>query len=194
MRLKICGLTRREDIDAVNAAMPEYVGFVFARSSGRRVTPDTAARLAALLDPNIIPVGVFAGSSAEEIAGVYASGAIRLAQLHGGEGADVIAELKSRGIPVIQAIRYGRGDKMCGRADFYLFDAPNGGCGEAFDWSELPKTDKPAFLAGGIDLQSIEAAMKTGVYALDISSGAETAGLKDPEKIKRLASAISKRG
>ncbi|MDR0839475.1 MAG: phosphoribosylanthranilate isomerase [Oscillospiraceae bacterium] len=184
-KIKICGLMRETDIDAVNAAKPDYVGFVFAESR-RRVTPERASELRRALAPGIVPVGVFVNSPLRDIMSLLDSGTIEIAQLHGGEHDDYISVLRDCGATVIQAIRHGRGDVPCALADFHLFDAPRGGSGETFDHRTIQSTDRPHFLAGGISAQNLAAALALNPFAVDISSGAETDGLKDFSKIQEL--------
>jgi len=92
-KVKICGLSRIEDIDAVNRALPDYIGFVFAKSR-RRVDEATASMLKERLDSRIKAVGVFVNEKAEIIAGLYENGVIDLAQLHGDEDESYILRLK----------------------------------------------------------------------------------------------------
>ncbi|MDR0857983.1 MAG: phosphoribosylanthranilate isomerase [Oscillospiraceae bacterium] len=187
-KIKICGLTRIEDIDYVNLAKPDYIGFVFAESK-RRIEPEFAARLRELLNPGIVPVGVFVNAEIQSIVNLYKSGVIGIAQLHGGERGSYIERLKSYGIPIIQAIRHGRNDIPSELADYHLFDSPNGGSGEVFDRGAIPLTGKPFFLAGGINAANIADALKLAPYAIDVSSGAETNGVKDCEKIQAIVTA-----
>ncbi|MDR0554157.1 MAG: phosphoribosylanthranilate isomerase [Treponema sp.] len=198
MKIKICGLFRDEDIDYVNEARPDYIGFVFAPSR-RQVSPEKAARLRARLQEGIIPVGVFVRAPAEEIAALYRAGVIHIAQLHGEEDPAYIAGLKARcGIPVIQVIKSGPGapEKSLAmeQADYVLFDGAVGGSGKPFDWNLLKKSPsclkKPWFLAGGIDLETIDKALELRPYGVDISSGAERGGVKDRDKIIRLVKKI----
>jgi phosphoribosylanthranilate isomerase len=129
---------------------------------------------------------VFVNYAIPDIIELYLSGIIKIAQLHGGESERDIAELKDSGIQVIQAIRASCGDVPSGLADYHLFDGAEGGSGAAVVRSEVPNTGKPSFLAGGIDIANIEAAIKFKPFAVDISSGAETNGLKDSNKIDAL--------
>ncbi|WP_349946506.1 phosphoribosylanthranilate isomerase [Lacrimispora sp. BS-2] len=194
--IKICGLTRREDILAVNALKPDYAGFVFAPGK-RRLTGPEAKMLKELMLPEIPAVGVFVNSPIEDILSLAESGTIDLIQLHGNEDRDYMMELKSRlapGLPVIKAIRVRQAEDMKEAedlpADFLLFDAYTkglyGGSGKTFDWSMVPDIKKPWFLAGGIDASNIKQAMKTKAFCLDLSSSVETEGKKDPGKIKEI--------
>jgi len=188
MRVKICGLFRPEDIGYANEALPDYIGFVFAKSR-RQVTPEQAEKLKERLDRRIKTVGVFVNSPLEEAAELLKSGVIDLAQLHGSEDGDYIRLLKEMtGNQVIKAVRVEAAEDIlaaqCSPADFLLLDHGSGGTGRSFDWSLVPESKKPFFLAGGIHAGNLGQAMKTGnPFAVDISSGAETDGVKDREKI-----------
>jgi len=195
-RIKICGLTRKEDILAVNTWKPDYAGFIFAPGR-RRVTGPEAKELRKLLAPEIPAVGVFVNSPMEDLVSLAENKTIDLIQLHGEEDRDYILELKKRlgpFFPIIKAIRVRTGEdiKRAGEfpSDFLLFDTYTkglrGGSGKTFDWSLIPPMDKPWFLAGGIQASNLEEAMKTGAFCLDLSSSAETGGKKDPEKIKNI--------
>jgi phosphoribosylanthranilate isomerase len=198
--VKICGLKREQDILAVNAVLPDFIGFVFAKSP-RRVDFDTAKALKAMLDKRIKAVGVFVNEEAAAVATLSNSGVINAVQLHGDEDEEYIKRLKAlTEKPVIKAVRV-RGVKDIARAqtypcDYLLFDAyskdARGGTGERFDREALGSLEviKPYFLAGGVGLENIKDALKLKPYCIDISSGAETGGLKDFEKIKRLVEMV----
>jgi phosphoribosylanthranilate isomerase len=192
VKIKICGLSRPADIEAVNAAKPDYIGFVFTESK-REVTPEQALSLRKLLSPGIIPVGVFVDEPVINIFSLVRGGVIDVIQLHGSESIEneeYIRKLKLlTDTPVIKAVSVqSRGDvqKRSGTAaDYLLLDNKGGGTGEPFDWDLIGKTDKPYFLAGGLSAENIAGAIaKTMPYAVDASSGVETNGVKDPEKIK----------
>ena len=102
-KIKMCGLRREVDIEYANSIKPEYIGYVFAKSSKRYVQPETAAELTKKLDSSITPVGVFVNSPIEDVIDIVRSGAIRAVQLHGEESEDYAAELKKLGICVIRA-------------------------------------------------------------------------------------------
>ena len=196
-KIKICGLTRPEDVEAVNGALPDYVGFVFAPSR-RRVDENTAKALKNALDPRITAVGVFVNQDPGFIAGLVTAGVVDIAQLHGDENGAYIAELKKRcGCSVIKAVGVG-GPKLrrpgpASLADYILFDtlsAQRGGAGTAFDWRLLQNyAGPPYFLAGGLTPDNIPEALRIlNPYCLDVSSGAETGGLKDRAKINAIVS------
>ena len=205
MNIKICGLCRDADIDYVNEARPDYIGFVLAESR-RKVSPALAARLRRRLADGIVPVGVFVNAPGADIAALYRDGVIGIAQLHGSEDAQYIDRLKTETagagqepIPVIKMIpaaALAAGTAVPPNAGYYLIDS-GAGAGRAFDWSILNAgsapallADKPWFLAGGIGLDNIERAIACNPFAIDVSSGAETDGLKDREKIMRLTALV----
>jgi len=183
MKIKICGLFREEDIAAANEAMPDYIGFVFAPSR-RQITPARAACLRARLSPGITPVGVFVNSSIENIIALYEAGIISMAQLHGEENEDYIARLP---MPVIKAVKVHESRQT--RADYLLLDS-GAGSGRAFDWTQIGQIERPWFLAGGISLGNIDEAMRLRPYAIDVSSGAETDGLKTCAKMIALSERV----
>ena len=198
MKLKFCGLTREADIRAANETRPDYIGFVFAESR-RRVTDEQAARLRALLSPGIQAVGVFVNDDPTHIALLANRGVIDLIQLHGSESAAYIQRLRTMtAAPIICALRVGKQTDIkraeSNLVDFLLLDTYTkdayGGSGRTFDWSLLGEVGKPYFLAGGLNESNIPRAMRTGAYALDLSSGIETDGVKDAEKMRRVAALV----
>jgi len=209
LKVKICGLFREEDIEYVNEARPDFIGFVFAESR-RKVTPAQAAKLHRCLAEGIMAVGVFVDFSIDGIAGFYRDGIISLVQLHGAEDDAYIARLKetARGVPVIKVIKSAEllslaeaGKTVAANADYYLVDS-GAGSGKAFDWdllragmpcaSWLQSSGKQWFLAGGITPENIERAMELNPFAIDVSGGAETDGIKDRNKIVQLTAMVRK--
>ena len=193
-KIKICGLFRDCDIDYVNEAMPDYIGFVFAKSR-RQVSAVWAEAMRPRLRSEIIPVGVFVNESLSKVAELLNDNIIELAQLHGNENETYIQELKTlTDKPIIKAVRVLSQQDIEGAqdtiADFLLLDNGTGGTGESFDWSLVSnlknqnQNQKPFFLAGGLKAGNLEQAIAaTSPYAVDISSGVETDGLKDRAKI-----------
>lgn len=113
-RIKLCGLTRPEDIAAANALQPEYIGFVFAPKSRRYVSRELAAELKAQLSPGIQAVGVFVNEAPETVAGLLNAGIVDIAQLHGQEDAAYLARLRSlTARPLWQAFRVTDARKPC---------------------------------------------------------------------------------
>jgi len=199
IKIKICGLKRVEDIEYVNELLPDYVGFVFAKSN-RHVTLSEASELIGLLDKNIKTVGVFKDEEIENVK--YAAGYLKLdiIQLHGNEDGDYIKKLsnfkvwKAAGIDS-EALYL---DERINRISEYdaegiLLDSSvngvKGGTGRSFRWAIINnlKSEKKIILAGGINPENIENAIKkVRPYAVDVSSGIEEDGIKSYEKMKKI--------
>lgn len=189
MKIKICGLFRNQDIDYVNAYQPDYIGFVFAKSK-RQVTYQLAKQLKQQLDPNILAVGVFVDSNLDIIEKLADDKIIDLVQLHGNEDVAYIRELKKRiQLPIIKAIKMSNNidlKKLNYPVDYYLLDNVVSGSGQTFNWLLIKEIDKPFFLAGGLNLNNLDQALKIKAYGLDLSSGVETDGCKDRNKIEQV--------
>ncbi len=194
-KIKLCGLSRRCDIEAANALMPDYVGFVFAEGSKRRVTPAQARALKNALSPGIRTVGVFVDEAPATVAALLGGGIIDAAQLHGGEDAAYIRALRRMtDRPIWQAFRVRtRADvEQAGRseADCILLDA-GAGTGTAFDWGLLDRVERPYFLAGGLDTENVAGAIRLlRPFGVDVSSGIESGGGKDAEKMAAFVAAV----
>lgn len=188
LKIKICGLRRPEDVEYVNLAMPDYGGFILAPGYRRTVTPKQAGRLRELLDPKIMAVGVFVNDPAERVIECLEKGLIDIAQLHGDESEEDILYIKAvTGKPVIKTVkalnRYMVEAWLDSAADYLLFDSGTG-TGKVFDWKILEDIERDYFLAGGLNPANLkEAARLLNPYGADISSGVETDGVKDREKI-----------
>jgi phosphoribosylanthranilate isomerase len=202
VKIKICGLFRDEDIEYANDAFPDYIGFVFAPRSRRRISPGRAAELRKKLRAGIVPVGVFVNAGIDEIAALYRDGVIAAVQLHGGETDEYIGRLKERcAAPLIRAFAAEKLarltglelSRLAGPAGCLLIDNGSGGTGQSFNWKlldSLRRGDVPLFLAGGIGLHNMDEALTRRPYAVDVSSGAETNGVKDREKMLRLTEKV----
>jgi len=195
-KLKLCGLSRREDILCANRLLPDYVGFVFAPSK-RQVDIPRAKALRSLLDTRIKAVGVFVNEDPAAVAALCNQGIIDIAQLHGDEDEDYLRRLIARtDAPLIQAVRVaGALPPLPRGADYLLFDtlsaAARGGTGEAFPWALLSGCKRPYFLAGGLHSGNVRSAIRAlGPYCVDVSSGVETGGRKDPEKMEEITGII----
>ena len=197
-KIKMCGLTRPEDIQAANEIMPEYIGFVFALKSSRYVSPETARGLKRLLSPEILAVGVFVREAPEVIAGLLNAGVIDMAQLHGGEPEEEIRRLRElTEKPVIKAFRIESGRDIdlaqASSADYVPLDSGSGGTGTAFDWNLIQSIKRPYFLAGGLEPCNVEKAVRIlKPFAVDVSSGIETNGRKDKTKMAAFVAAARK--
>ena len=191
-KIKICGLRRPQDIEAVNAARPDFAGFVVEVPGSRRSVDKRELReLAGRLEEGILSVGVFVNAPPELVAELLEEGTLDLAQLHGQEDEIYMAELRRlTEKPLIQAfsIQTGQAAEQAleSRADYLLLDQGRGGTGQTFDWSLLPEINRPFFLAGGLGEENLERAIRqVRPWAVDLSSSLETDGQKDPEKILR---------
>ncbi|MHB1314674.1 MAG: phosphoribosylanthranilate isomerase [Christensenellales bacterium] len=188
-KIKICGLFRTEDIAAVNEAMPDYIGFVFAQSR-RQVSPQQAGSLKQLLSERIVAVGVFKDDDMGFICKLSDAGIIDMIQLHGSEDESFIQTLQRQtGRPVIKAVSVINPPSVQqwqdSQADYLLLDSGKGGSGQCFDWGIAGQSKKPFFLAGGLNLENIRQAIDSlHPFAVDVSSGVETNGGKDTQKIK----------
>ena len=192
--IKMCGLRRPEDIAAANEVQPDYIGFVFFPGSKRCVLPETAAELRESLSPAVKAVGVFVDEAPETVAGLLNAGIIDIAQLHGSEDDGYIERLKNlTSHPVIKASKIRSKDDAVlaqhSKADHILLDA-GAGDGLTFDWSYLKDIKRDYFLAGGLDVTNVAKAIKLDPYAVDVSSGIETDGKKDKEKMKAFAANV----
>jgi phosphoribosylanthranilate isomerase len=202
--VKVCGITRAEDAQALDELGVDYLGFNFWPRSKRYITPEAAAPLIAALR-HAEAVGVFVDHTPEEIARIAAITGIRSAQLHGSETWDVIAQVE---LPVIKAIPHtqlaewgGLRPNWDARAEVdhprqFLVDTATasafGGTGAAFDWKTLDRAHlpRPLFLAGGLGPHNLAEAVRIarpfGLYAVDLNSKVETApGVKDVKAVER---------
>ena len=194
-KIKFCGLTCAADIEAANQICPEYIGFVFAQQSRRHITPDNAAELKRQLKPEIMAVGVFVDQNPEMIISLIKRGIIDVIQLHGRESEEYIQYLqKTTGRPIIKAFLVKSSDDIrkaenC-HAEHVLLDAGTG-TGKTFNWDLLRDIRRRYFLAGGLRPDTAATAVqKYRPYAVDVSTGIETDGHKDHEKMAAFAAAV----
>lgn len=196
-KVKMCGLTRAEDIAAVNVLQPEYIGFVFVSKSKRYITKQQAASLRTRVDKTIKVVGVFVDEDVKVVAEYLNCGIIDLAQLHGQEDDAYIARLRAvTGKPVIKAFRVRTVEDIQkaqnSAADMILLDA-GAGDGKTFDWSLVRTVTRPYFLAGGLAPDNAgQAIAALHPFVLDVSSGIETDGHKDKNKMAAFMAAVRK--
>ncbi|MDO5336903.1 MAG: phosphoribosylanthranilate isomerase [Eubacteriales bacterium] len=192
--VKICGLRRPADILYVNEAMPDFIGYVFA-GSRRRVSREEAAELTELLDEGIVPVGVFVNEEMKVIQELAWDGTIRMIQLHGQEPPEYARTLhRLTGLPIIKAISVTDAASILRYqdypSDYLLLDKGAGGTGKRFSWEVLEQAkalgfSRKIFLAGGLCPENVREAAEMAPWCLDVSSGVETDGFKDREKIRR---------
>ncbi len=204
-KIKICGLSRSEDIDYVNEALPDFAGFVFYPKSHRYVSAEQASALIQKLDKRIKSVGVFVNITAQEIARTMQTTNLDIIQLHGDEDNRLIDEVK-RLCPnlheVWKAVRIKNEFdlsmlKTINHADRYLADAyaeGYGGQGKTFDPRLVMDIEREKLIiAGGLNKSNIKSTIETVFpYAVDLSSGVETNNVKDRNKIIQAVNAVKK--
>ena len=200
-KVKMCGISKVETIPAVVDAKPDYMGLVFAPSK-RQVTVEQAKTLVDELHKHyeIKTVGVFVNETVENLLKIAEDVKLDVIQLHGDEDESFIQILKEQSnVEVWKAVQVrsaADAEKWIdSSADMLLFDAyhkdERGGTGEVFDWSSLDAFERPFMLAGGIDSTNVARAIRTvRPYGIDISSGIETEGVKDNEKIKAFTNIV----
>ena len=184
-KVKICGLSTKGAVEAAVSAGADYIGFVFAPSK-RQVTLDQAADLAELIPSDVKKVGVFVSPSLVELLEAIDKVGLDLVQVHGQVADDLFEDLTCASIQAVQVD--GEGHVPNFQADYLLFDAPVAGSGQTFDWGQLDTTglNQPFFIAGGLKEDNVAKAIQHFTpYAVDVSSGVETDGQKDHEKIRR---------
>ena len=183
-KVKICGLSTVEAVETAVLAGADYIGFVFAASK-RQVSLEQAQELAKRVTGKTKIVGVFVSPSLEDLELAIGRVPLDMVQIHGTFD-EALMPLIS--VPVIRAIQLSDQEaQVSSQADYLLFDAPVAGSGQTFDWGLLKdqKIQQDFFIAGGLTVDNVHQARETfQPYALDVSSGVETDGRKDIEKIK----------
>lgn len=185
-KIKICGLRRLDDVSYVNRTQPDFAGFILSSGFRRSIDESTAIELVKNLHMSIKRVGVFVDEPVENVNRLASVLSLDYVQLHGNESPQYCKEIQK---PIIKMLKPNGFDKIgeySDLVDFFLFDSGTG-TGKTFDWDKVPNTDKPFFLAGGIDSENITSAIKNiNPYAVDLSSSVETNGVKDYDKIKQI--------
>ncbi len=200
-RIKFCGFTRAEDLAEAVALGVDYVGFVFAARSKRRVTPDQARALRAIVPAGIGVVALVMDNPAEEVHAIIEALRPDVLQCHGGESAGFAVQF---GLPYWKALAMG-GDRSAAlvqladhpQAQAFLFDGhaagEPGGSGQRFDWAALPAgLDRPFLLAGGLGANNVaDAVAQARPWGVDVSSGIEDApGIKSAHKMRAFVAAL----
>lgn len=188
VRVKVCGITRQQDVLAAASAGADALGFVFYAPSPRAVSAEQASELLRVVPPFVTTVGLFVDATAAEVEQVLTHAAVDLLQFHGDETPEFCRSFKR---PYIKALRMQPGVDIAECAQAYsdaqgiLLDAwvPGipGGTGQAFDWNTIPDLAKPLILAGGLTVDNVQQAIQqTQPWAVDVSGGVEAAkGIKD---------------
>ena len=196
-KIKLCGLSRIQDIETANTLKPDYIGFVFAAKSKRRVTQLQAAELKSKLNPETKAVGVFLDDDLDMVAGMMNLGIVDVVQLHGSEDEEYIKKLRViTDKPIIKAFVINTAEDVKraeqSTADYILLDGGKGS-GKVFDWNLLKEIKRPYFLAGGLNTENAaQAVASLKPFAVDVSTGIETDGFKDAEKMTAFVAAVRK--
>ena len=198
-RIKICGLTREQDIEAAVMAGADAVGFVRYEKSPRHVTQARANELARRLPPLVTPVLLFVNATSIELDAARRAMPLALWQFHGDE---TPAQCDAAGHPYLRAARMASGFDLLDfaasypRAKALLLDAfidAYGGGGKVFDWSQIPpNVPLPVVLSGGLNPANvIEGVTRVRPWAVDVSSGVESAkGIKDAALMRQFCDAV----
>ena len=189
-KVKICGLSNIEAVETAVSAGADYIGFVFAPSK-RQVTLEQAAELAKFIPSHIQKVGVFVSPSRAELLETVDKVGLDFVQVHGQVVDKLFENLPCASIQAVQVD--GNGHVPNSQADYLLFDAPVAGSGQTFDWGRLDTTElaQPFFIAGGLNEDNVARAIQHfSPFAVDVSSGVETDGQKDHEKIRRFIESV----
>jgi phosphoribosylanthranilate isomerase len=204
-RVKICGITRPQDADAVVAAGADALGLNFARQSPRRLDIDVARPISAQVRGALIRVGLFVDPTPELVARVLEAVELDVLQFHGDESAEFC---RSFGLPFMKAIRVREAldidaleqeyaDACCLLLDAYV-DGIAGGTGHRFDWDLWPQECRlPLMLAGGLTPENVaEAVQRLRPWAVDVAGGVEGArkGEKDADRIRRFVAEVKRAG
>ena len=194
--VKICGLTRAEDVTAACALGAGYVGFNFSAASPRRITPETAREISAAVPAGVLRVGVFAAEDAATIARAIAAAGLHLVQLHRRLTEEEVA---ASPVPIIAVARQTGEDFAVPRRDLLvrchavLFD-PSEGTGKALDPARIEEASwpVPVLVAGGLDAENVGAVIRRLRPAgVDVASGVESApGIKDRSRLERFFAAV----
>ncbi|MBT7642486.1 MAG: phosphoribosylanthranilate isomerase [Rhodobiaceae bacterium] len=206
-KIKICGLTKPEDIDVLNALNVELAGFVFYKPSPRHLTQDRGVQLASRCRPEMERVALLVDPSDDEVDMALATISPHHIQLHGNESPERVNEIRRRGacdiikaLPIETAADFAQARDYADVANWFLFDAkPSrdalpGGNGDPFDWAHLSAYDQAQayLLAGGLNPENVGRALQISQAPMvDISSGVESApGEKDPKRMEQFVTAV----
>ena len=208
-KIKICGLTRQQDVEVCVEAGVDALGFVFYPASKRCVTPERAAELSARLPAFVSTVALFVNPTRQDVERVITTARPSVLQFHGDEAADFCGDF---GLPYLKAFRIGAPDlasaaqvaEVClsfGQAAGWLFDSYTpafGGSGQSFDYEllsqvqALGRQQRALILSGGLNTSTVQTAIRTlSPWAVDVSSGVEDpAGIKSAQKIRAFVRAV----
>ena len=187
MQIKLCGLTRIEDIETANLLQPDYVGFVFYQKSKRNISVDKAVELRKVLNKEIKVVAVFLNEEIDKVVEIANYDFVDMVQVHGNLSKEYIKDIKTRtNKKVIQAFRI-KNEEDIEKANA----SGDGGTGKPFNWDFLNGIKREFILAGGLNAENVGVAIdKCCPIMVDASSSIETNGVKDKEKMAAFVAAV----
>lgn len=200
-KIKICGITNKEDAMWVANLAADYLGLIFAKDSKRKISLEKAKEIAAVVPPYIKKVGVFVNEEAKAVNKILESCKLDALQFHGQETPEYCAQFKGKA-EIIKAFRIKDQESLTQISqydtDFYLLDSfvegEQGGTGEAFNWDlalKVKEFGKPIFLSGGLTAKNVaEAVKKVAPYAVDVASGVESSPRR--KSVERMQEFIDK--
>jgi len=189
MKAKICGITTKSALETAISAGADFIGFVFFEKSKRNISVENAKELAKIVPKNVKKVGVFVDEPIENLVKIAKEIPLDIVQLHGNESPEYVKKLNCE---IIKVIRIEDGKFLQNPDDFpeitLMLDAKTSGAGEKFDWQKIDFDkikDRKFFVAGGLNPENVREAIEFfNPFAVDVSSGVETDGVKDNEKIR----------
>ncbi len=197
-KIKFCGLRREEDVRLAASLGADFMGFILTDRFKRYVAPEEVARLKEYVPSFSKTVGVFVDEPEDYVVSSSKAAKLDMIQLHGSEDDAYIADIKAKtGLPVIKMIKPLSGNDIISArqsaADLILLDSGAGGTGKTFDWSLAKDLDRDYILAGGLTPDNVgDAVERLKPFAVDVSSGVETEGIKDFSKMKAFAAEVRK--
>ncbi|MBR5181047.1 MAG: phosphoribosylanthranilate isomerase [Clostridiales bacterium] len=197
-KIKFCGLRREEDVKYAASLDAGFFGFILSDRFKRYVAPEKVALMKEFVPSSAKTVGVFVDEPADYVIAASNTAKLDMIQLHGNESEAYIAEIKEKtGLPVIKMVKpVSEDDIITARqsiADLILLDSGTGGTGKVFDWSLAEKLGRDYILAGGLTPINVgDAVERLKPFAVDVSSGVETEGIKDFSKMKAFAAEVRK--
>ena len=197
-KIKFCGLRREEDVKLAASLDADFFGFILTDRFRRYIAPEEVARLKQFVPASGKTVGVFVDEPEGCVIASAKTAKLDMIQLHGSEDDSYIEEIKEKtGLPIIKMIKpVSEDDIISARkstADLILLDSGAGGTGKTFDWSLAEDFGRDYILAGGLTPDNVaDAVGKLHPFAVDVSSGVETEGIKDFSKMKAFAAEVRK--
>lgn len=190
-KIKFCGIQPTTDLPFINQLALDYIGMVFAQNSQRFVTIAQARKNNEILNPSIKKVGVFVNAPEELIRQIVAEKLIDLIQLHGQEDELMIQHYQMTfHLPIIKTFSIQTPQDVLeasqSTADYLLFDYQQAGSDQSFDWRSIQQVNHPYFLADGIKPENLKAALAFKPYTIDLSSGIESNGVKNNQKMQTI--------